>query len=70
MKRMEKFADLRKKLKEDLRNPGCIDLDKEIAQMTTNKKMGQINKPLLIGVSCTAIASFATGYAIGRIGGK
>ena len=47
MKRMEKFANLRKKLKEDLRNPGCVDLDKEIAQMTTNKKMGQINKPLL-----------------------
>lgn len=67
MKRMEKFANLRKRLKEDLRNPGCVDLDKEIAEMTANKHMGQVNKPLLIGVSCAAVASFATGYAVGRI---
>lgn len=70
MKRTEKFADLRNKLKTDFRNPGCVDLDKEIAQMRYNKHMGQVNKPLLIGVSCATVAAFATGFAIGKIGGK
>jgi ribosomal protein L29 len=55
MKRTKKFEELRKQLETDFRNPGCIDLDAEIAKMRANKHMGQVNKPLLIGVSCAAI---------------
>ena len=70
MKRTKKFEELRKQLETDFRNPGCIDLDVEIAKMRANKHMGQVNKPLLIGISCAAIGSFAAGYTIGKIGGK
>ena len=70
MKRIQKFAELRKNLKQDLRNPGQIELDKEIETMTTHKNIGTINKPVVVGVTCIGISAFLAGYTFGKLGGN
>lgn len=70
MKRTEKFADLRKNLKQELRNPGEIGLDADIDRMTThttNKTIGNVNTGVLIGVGCVGVTAFVAGYATGKI---
>lgn len=58
MTRTKKFEELRKQLKSDLRNPGCIELDEEI------KNMGKVNKAVFVGIGCVALSAAA--YAIWR----
>lgn len=65
MTRTKKFSELRKQLKTDLRNPGCVELDNEINN-TPFKKIGTVNKPLLVGVGCISITAFVAGYAVGK----
>lgn len=70
MKRTEKFADLRKNLKQELRNPGEIELDTDIERMTshtTSKTIGNINTTVLIGAGCVGVTAFVAGYATGKI---
>ena len=62
MKRTQKFAELRKNLKQELRNPGEVELDKEIEVITSHK----INKPVVVSVTCMGVSSFLAGYALGR----
>ena len=65
MKRTEKFESLRRQLKDDLRNPGCVELS-NYDEPNPNRNLGKINIPVVVGVGCVATSCFLVGFAIGK----
>ena len=63
MKRTEKFADLRKNLKQ---NSAYVKDIERMTSHTTNKTIGNINTTVLIGAGCVGVTAFVAGYATGK----